>query len=340
MLKGSDHCPIYIDLHDEITTPTGQKLSLREAMPLVEGQAEPPRLAARHWDEFSGKQTLLSSFFAKGAKMTAAPSASDRTIDSQPPGSPYPHSSQAPAILSAPQFPDAVPLDHAHHQDPDFVHISYTLPFLTPATGCGRPTPTPSPSESGGDPEKKHTAPLKRRSTDPPSAAASKPSKKQKKDKAKFPGSDAGSGSGQRTLAAFFAAPQSQSQPHPRLPQSSGYQQQPQFASQTQWNASADPPLLSSDGDHPMDCLEADYQLALHIASSQEADPLATSSTANGSSSNNKEAWSQLMAPIQPPKCNVHGEPAKEYTVNKPGLNKGKTFFICSRYVTCPSSGT
>jgi AP endonuclease-2 len=39
------------------------------------------------------------------------------------------------------------------------------------------------------------------------------------------------------------------------------------------------------------------------------------------------------MAPVQPPKCTVHGEPAKEYTVNKPGPNKGKTFFICSRPV-------
>ena len=39
------------------------------------------------------------------------------------------------------------------------------------------------------------------------------------------------------------------------------------------------------------------------------------------------------MAPVEPPKCNVHGEPAKLYTVNKPGPNKGKTFFLCSRYV-------
>jgi len=44
-----------------------------------------------------------------------------------------------------------------------------------------------------------------------------------------------------------------------------------------------------------------------------------------------KSTWSQLLAPIQPPKCTVHGEPAKELTVNKPGPNKGKNFFICSR---------
>ncbi|KAH0836508.1 Endonuclease/exonuclease/phosphatase [Lanmaoa asiatica] len=336
LLKGSDHCPIYIDLHDEITTSTGQKLTLREVMPTEGGQAEPPRLAARRWDEFSGKQTLLSSFFAKGGKMPAAPAtASETTHDSQPPGSPSPCSSQAPAILSidsAPQFRDAVPLDIVQLQDPDFIITSESLPFLTTTTGSGPAprslTPTPS-SESSGDPETKRVAPLKRRSTDPPTAVASKPSKKQRKDKGKGLGSDVGSGSGQRTLAAFFAPPPSQSQPPSQLLPQTKSRQQPRSASQTEWNAAEHPSLLPSDSD-----LATDYQLALRLASSQEAEPLPLiSSTGNGSSSNSKTAWSQLMAPIQPPRCTVHGEPAKEYTVNKPGPNKGKTFFICSRPV-------
>lgn len=46
-----------------------------------------------------------------------------------------------------------------------------------------------------------------------------------------------------------------------------------------------------------------------------------------------KDAWSTLFKPLKPPKCIVHGEPTKELRVNKPGPNKGKTFFICSRYV-------
>lgn len=307
------------------------------------GQIEPPRLAARRWDEFSGKQTLLSSFFARGGKMPAAPvPASDTTHDSQPPGSPSPCSSQPPAILStraAPQFREAVPPpDIVHHQDPDFIITSESLPFLTTTTRSGptpeSPTPTPSPSDSGGDPETKRVAPLKRRSTDPPIAVASKLSKKQRKDKGKGFSSDVGSGSGQRTLAAFFAPSPSQSQPSSQLPPQSKSHRQPSLISQTEWNASEHPLPLSSDGD-----LATDYELALHLAS-QEAHPLPLiSSSTNGSLSNSKAAWSQLMAPIQPPKCTVHGEPAKEHTVNKPGPNKGKTFFICSRYVTRPSSG-
>ena len=303
-------------------------------MPIDGGRAEPPRLAARRWDEFSGKQTLLSSFFAKGGKMTAASTASDTTHDSQPPGSASPCSSQAPAILSidaALLVSEAVPPVLAPVQDPD--STSESLPFLTTTTGAISllPTPTPSPSESRGDPETKRVPPLKRRSTDPPTAAvaSSKPSKKQKRDKGKHPGSGVGSGSGQRTLAAFFAPQPSQSQPPTQPPSQSKSQRHRPSASQTEWNASRDEPLLSSDDD-----LATDYQLALRLASSQEAEPLSLiSSTGNGSCSNSKAAWSQLMAPIQAPKCTVHGEPAKEYTVNKPGPNKGKTFFICSRYV-------
>lgn len=76
-LKGSDHCPIYIDLHDEITLESGEKLSLRDAMQQGTERRQPPRIAAKYWEEFSGKQTLLSTFFMKG---TVAPAK-----DSPPP---------------------------------------------------------------------------------------------------------------------------------------------------------------------------------------------------------------------------------------------------------------
>jgi AP endonuclease-2 len=72
--------------------------------------------------------------------------------------------------------------------------------------------------------------------------------------------------------------------------------------------------------------------------SSQEQEPpeFSFSQTSNGNGNGNgsntsKEVWSALLAPIATPKCNVHGEPAKEFTVNKQGPNKGKRFFICAR---------
>ncbi|KAG1736699.1 hypothetical protein EDD22DRAFT_787450, partial [Suillus occidentalis] len=81
---------------------------------------------------------------------------------------------------------------------------------------------------------------------------------------------------------------------------------------------------------------DSDYQLALELSASLEnllSQGLLASATPSASASRSKAAWSQLMAPIQPPNCFVHGEPAKENTVHKPGPNKGKTFFLCARPV-------
>jgi len=55
------------------------------------------------------------------------------------------------------------------------------------------------------------------------------------------------------------------------------------------------------------------------------------------SSSNNKKdiqsQWSALFKPRPIPNCIEHGEPCKEYTVNKPGINQGRRFYLCSRPV-------
>ncbi|KAK1219620.1 Class II abasic (AP) endonuclease [Marasmius sp. AFHP31] len=76
---------------------------------------------------------------------------------------------------------------------------------------------------------------------------------------------------------------------------------------------------------------DADYRLALEPSSSRVSLPSPSSS-----SQKQKEAgdvWKSLMAPIQPPRCTVHNEVAKESTVNKPRANKGKRFFVCLRSV-------
>lgn len=66
--KGSDHCPVYVDLHDEIVGVDGNVVRLRDAMKQIpEPPAPPPRLAACYWDVFATRQTVLGSFFGKGA---------------------------------------------------------------------------------------------------------------------------------------------------------------------------------------------------------------------------------------------------------------------------------
>lgn len=69
-LKGSDHCPIYIDLRDEVTSELGGTVYLRDVMKQSADLKEPPRIAAKFWDEYSGKQTVLSAFFARSVDST------------------------------------------------------------------------------------------------------------------------------------------------------------------------------------------------------------------------------------------------------------------------------
>nr|CDI51540.1 related to APN2-AP endonuclease, exonuclease III homolog [Melanopsichium pennsylvanicum 4] len=66
---GSDHCPIYVDLHDEREVE-GKVVKLRDIM---QGGVDrlPPALAAVHYDEFSGKQRKLASFFGGAGKKVA-----------------------------------------------------------------------------------------------------------------------------------------------------------------------------------------------------------------------------------------------------------------------------
>ena len=73
-MKGSDHCPIWVDLREEIEVDVGGEggergkkiVKLRDVMRASGSQAQPPRVAAKYWEEYSGKQTLLSTFFGRG----------------------------------------------------------------------------------------------------------------------------------------------------------------------------------------------------------------------------------------------------------------------------------
>ncbi|KZP08014.1 DNase I-like protein, partial [Athelia psychrophila] len=70
--------------------------------------------------------------------------------------------------------------------------------------------------------------------------------------------------------------------------------------------------------------------------------PLTTTEPAGGggdcqdddiSKSSSSDAWPTLLAPLQPPLCTLHREPAEGFTVKKAGPNKGKKFSICARPV-------
>jgi AP endonuclease 2 len=60
-VKGSDHCPIWVDLREEIEVDVGGEgvgsegakkiIKLRDVMRVSGSQAQPPRVAAKYWEE-------------------------------------------------------------------------------------------------------------------------------------------------------------------------------------------------------------------------------------------------------------------------------------------------
>ncbi|WVQ74204.1 exodeoxyribonuclease III [Cryptococcus sp. DSM 104548] len=110
-IYGSDHCPVYIDLHESITLPSGETLLLRDQLnppnrppstapvypnAVVREAPEPPRFATKFLDEFSGKQTTLKSFFGGGGAKRAVEKSKGKEKASV-----SPRTSASPATASA-----------------------------------------------------------------------------------------------------------------------------------------------------------------------------------------------------------------------------------------------
>ncbi|KII87135.1 hypothetical protein PLICRDRAFT_176924 [Plicaturopsis crispa FD-325 SS-3] len=271
-LKGSDHCPTYIDLHDSITLPSGETRTLRETMHMDGPKRDPPRLAARLWDEYSGKQTKLSTFFGKKAET---------------------------AITKTPATTAVT----------DVATVSETPPLPGSAiTGDDSATPSSSLTSTNSEKPSATTPSQKRKKPeDPPLASTSQKRKQSANASSSSSAKNKKLKAGQSKLSSFFAKPPTTSSP---------------------------PIDLTLDDVDTATQVDADHRFALQLSASQEhvlSPSIPSSSTQSPGES--RVAWSQLMAPIQPPRCTGHNEPTKELTVNKPGPNKGKNFFICSRPV-------
>jgi AP endonuclease 2 len=312
-VKGSDHCPVWVDLREEVVVE-GRVERLREVM-FCDGAGagrEPPRLAARYWEEYSGRQTLLSTFFGKGGsaggnKDVVAPFSKVDTgktksgvVDMEvsvgelsntlSPTSPDPNTDRDREPTQSPSSAPSTP----PHPPPSFTPPTFLSPAPSPA-----PTPQQPPTTHPRAPSLAQYPhePKKRKQPDEPSS-------KSKKKKA-------GQKPKQTKLSTFFV--------------------QPSTSSST---ASSSSPIQTPPSKEEQEQLEADYKLALELSASQQ-DLLSQAhpTPAPKQNTNQAQAWSHLLSPLQPPLCLIHKEPTKELTVTKPGPNKGKNFFICSRPV-------
>ncbi|KAJ4479755.1 hypothetical protein C8J55DRAFT_560904 [Lentinula edodes] len=324
-IKGSDHCPVWIDLHDEISLSGGgnSTLKLRDVMSCPtpdKPDREPPRLATRFWDEYSGKQRLLASFFNTG-------SAGDKI---------------KPKVVAA----KATPTTNSDNSDP--VSMSSSLTSIASVssfpTSSGASTPTSTSSRSNSLKKRKTLPPSTSSSTAGTSSSSSAIQTKPKKPKGDVQNVKDLKKPRQSKLSSFFVAP-----PTTRDMSNSTAKNSITSKIKPRWSESitnlADTGTqvivdltASNDKDdkYPMaqtvpeveeEDIDEDLRQAIQLSLSQ------TSSSSVLSQSSSHKAWKSLLKPREPPKCLVHNEVAKEFQVNKPGVNKGRLFWVCSRPV-------
>ncbi|KAF5381166.1 hypothetical protein D9757_009429 [Collybiopsis confluens] len=318
-VKGSDHCPVWIELHEQISIPSPDGIEktviLRDVMLNPTKTTDPPRLATRFWDEYSGKQRSLASFFGKQS-LEKKPKAGETSTTGK-------SSSLDQSSMAARNAEEAVSTPSAPE-----LGASPTPPILTPPQSQSSIPSTPTENSNAAT-----MTTSKKRKFPPPASASSSPFSQTTQPKAKKfkqgKGAKEVKKAGQAKLSSFFTTPSSSavkgkgrkgehSDSTVDLTMSDG-------EDDTMADAVEDPigPETGDDED-----LKQAIQLSLTSSSSQNSSsPIATCS------SSSQEAWKSLLKPPEPPRCVVHNEGAKQFRVNKPGVNKGRSFWVCSRPV-------
>ncbi|KAI5480025.1 AP endonuclease 2 [Pseudohyphozyma bogoriensis] len=275
-IVGSDHCPVFVDFHDEIEIEGRGKVSLWSEMnrgTRDDPRPEPPAFAAKFYDEFSGKQQLLSSFFSKRDPNAPLPVASTSKLPVQP-------SASAPVVSSN----------------------GTALAVTSKAVSSSQPVRSASSSNA--------TSGL---------SSTAKGKRKQVEEEAKP------AKSGQQSISSFFKPPP-KPEPVPKkkkkkVSKPDGTIDRASSASSTASGSNtpllALPPAdLTNDEDGPPEDFDWRDESGMAAASASSA-----------------AAWSKLFTPKPLPLCDGHKEPTKLWTVQKPGLNKGRRFYLCARPV-------
>ena len=276
-IYGSDHCPIFIDLHDEREI-NGQTVRIRD---LLNGDTDraPPPLAAVFYDEFSGKQRKLASFFTKNSAPKTQTDVSlpeqdqPRTSQSQVQVIPGPVGSQ-----DGPSLADALfALEQDSQDDPP-------------------PSTLASDTPSGTQTSSSSSVPVSRPAV-PKTTSVSAPLRPSPKKAAKPV-------KGQTKLATFFNKPK-------------------------------DPAPATSSEPIPTPSVEAANGSVTETVPCSEAEAIADAEEVYSAAERVEAslAWGAIFSPIPAPRCRLHNEPARAWTVNKPGPNHNRKFWLCSRPV-------
>lgn len=361
-MYGSDHCPVYIDLHEEIDHPTLGPLKLRDMLdppnrtpstaPVYPNDVpreapEPPRFATKFLDEFSGKQTTLKSFFGGGKKVEkedkgkeakaekAMAQGSDRAAGEAP-------AQVLPPVKKVEEAPSA-PFALARAA---FDSLDHSIGSAE-SSSSGRKRSTTSASIDLTSEDDIEMLPSASRSNSasasvglsngrPSLQATKKPSKEPTKSKPITKNGKAGAPA-QASISSFFAPPPKQrsvsasspprSTKQPSLPLSTtSTSQTSSIASSSRTTAT--PRQTCPSESHPH--LDPDPEDDAAIAAAILAADNERSSARDAKKAEVAPIWNNLFAKKLPPMCNVHNKPCKDFIVKIPGPNKGKRFWLCS----------
>ncbi|WVQ84464.1 exodeoxyribonuclease III [Cryptococcus sp. DSM 104549] len=358
---GSDHCPVYADLHESITLPSGEVLHLRDLLnpkdrppstaPIYPNAAkreapEPPRFATKFLDEFSGRQTSLKTFFGGGGGGGAVKKAKGKeregVVDKL--GSTSASASPAPTLVSetatvegtpGPAVPAPVDPTSLTPQESTAAPFSVAraafdaLDALTQSSTSDLPS---HPSTSSSAPRKRpREEPIDMTEDDDDVPSASSRStpvvpSKAKAAKPKPKSAKTSSSSAQTKLSSFFAQP----------PTKAKRKSPPSSSSQPTNSKRPSLPAPSPSPSSPSSSSTLPTQQPPTQGLTEEEDLLISQALAEADSEQAaKKAqagtqWSSLFAKKLPPLCAVHQKECKDFIVMKPGPNKGKRFWLCS----------
>lgn len=149
--------------------------------------------------------------------------------------------------------------------------------------------------------------------------------------------------SGQQSISSFFKPPPKPPKPKP-IAKKKKVASTPTAASHPSSSSSSTPssqPFKTSTTLHPESSIdltdlpeeeEAPYDWQQDGGDAAMSSAASSSNVDSSSGSGSSAAqWTSLFTPKPVPSCKDHNEPTKLWTVMKPGLNKGRRFYLCSR---------
>ncbi|GAA5877263.1 hypothetical protein JCM16303_006220 [Sporobolomyces ruberrimus] len=303
---GSDHCPVYLDFHDSIEIPGRGTVNIWDELnpgrKKEEPLPDPPAFATRFHDEFSGKQKTLIGFFGQ------APAAKAPLKN----GSVGPSPSPQPAASTSKQPSESSPRPPVSSGKSLSSSKITSSEESTKKSKKGKEVEVEKPVEV-----KKGQQSLNNFFKPPPDPEP--PAKKRKKSSTPS-SSSAASSTATSKKKKKVTPPSGQGRPSPApSPSSSFFDERPddddmiiiEDPSSSAFATPSSQPFPNSKG--------GDDEAALAAAAEVNAQAASV--------------WSNVFAPKSAPLCEGHKEPTKMWTVNKPGINKGRKFYLCARPV-------